>query len=137
MNRTMLRRLVIIALLLFLASAAFWYVEAGDFSDANVQGVYVANVNGETSTLTLGPGHRFEQISQAQGRQTRAEGTWRLFPSDSQNHIAFSSAFLAMSGQKKAADGTIYGSLHNNFGVRSISLNSDLVSPIFRKKLFH
>lgn len=137
MKRRMLSRFVIIALLLVCALSAVWYVEAGNFSDANVQGVYTASADGEVSTLTLGPDHRFQQILNSGSTQTRAEGTWRLFPPDSESHIAFSSDFLTISGQMKAADGTAYGSLQNNFGLLSISLNSNSVGPTFRKKLFH
>jgi hypothetical protein len=137
LKRHILSRSVIIVLLLVCAIAAFWYIEAGNFSEVNVQGVYSANVGGETSTLILGADHKFQQTLNAGGAQVRADGTWRLFPPDSQSHIAFSSTFLLMPGQKKAADGTAYGSLRNNFGLLLISLYSDTVGPTFHKRWFH
>ncbi len=134
MKRENFLHVMVVAAVLFCVLGAFWYVEAGNFDDAIVQGVYVENGGGETWTLTLRSDHSFIQILDTGGRRTEAQGTWRLFPSDSQSHIAFSSEFLTMPGQMKSADGIAYGSLRNNFGLLTISLNSRSLGVTLHKK---
>jgi hypothetical protein len=137
MDRARIRPVMVVAAILGCIIGAFWYVEAGNFSDANVQGVYVKSGNGETWTLTLRPDHSFKQAFEAGGKRAEAQGTWRLFPSNSQNHIAFSDTFLTIPGQLKSPDGTASGSLQNSFGLLSISLKSESGGVTFRKRLIH
>jgi hypothetical protein len=116
-------------------AVVLWYVEAGNFSDSNITGVYIASRSGQTSTLTLLPDHTFRQELDEAGTSVYAQGKWQLFPSDSRGHIAFSNEFLRLAGQQLNPDGTAYGQLENWFGMFSISLASPSGGLKFRKRL--
>jgi hypothetical protein len=137
MRESTSRKSIGVALLLIFLLFGFWYVEAGNFSDSNVPGTYVFQQNGERSTLILRADHSFQQQLEVEGRVSRASGSWRLFPSDSQSHIGFSKEFLKLSNQKINPDGTAYGGLENIFGLLSITLGPSPDGPTFRKKWFH
>jgi hypothetical protein len=116
---------------------AFWYVEAGNFNDNNVCGTYVIQLNGEASTLVLRHDHSFSQERNISGKTLHAQGSWRLFPSDSQSHISFSSDFLKLPGQELNPDGTAYGQLKNRFGFLSLTLAPEPDGPTFYKRWLH
>jgi hypothetical protein len=134
---TRLAQLSVGIILLICLVSAFWYIEAGNFSDANVPGTYIAEQRDETSTLILRPDHTFQQELDSAGTVRRAHGRWSFFPSDSKGHIEFSKEFIVLSGQELNPDGTAFGQLENRFGLLSISIAPTPGGPTFRKRLLY
>jgi hypothetical protein len=122
-----------LAFLLTVVVGTLWYREGENFSDGAVSGTYIHHLNGETSTLVLKPDRSFQQELDVAGTVRRAEGSWRV---SGEGHIAFSGAFLKVSGQEMSPAGQAYGQIENWFGVVSITLAPNPDGPRFRKKLF-
>ena len=129
-----IRRSIGAILVFFCLAFVFWYAEAGYFNDDNVPGTYIWQSAEEASTLILRPNHTFHQELVAAGATKYSEGSWRLFPTDSQSHIALSSEFLKLPGQEKGQDGTAFGQLTNTFGFLSITFGPDPKGPTLHKK---
>jgi hypothetical protein len=119
-------------LLLICLIFAFWYVEAGNFSDSKMSGGYILQQGGETATLILGRDHSFQQTLDHSGAVRRAEGSWRV---GGEGHIAFSREFLQVSGEEMSPVGQGYGQIENWFGLVSITLAPNPNGPRFHKKL--
>lgn len=102
--------------LLTAAGLAFWALSALDYSDKAAVGAYRLTNNGESSTLVLKPDHTFVQVRTSVGETAHAEGRWRRL---GEGGLAFSKDFLVVEGQEPGADGTRYGDLHKEFGLRA------------------
>lgn len=109
---------------------AFWFYEAGNFSDAAVSGTYSLQDGGEASILILRSNHTFSEKVDSQGEPSLAQGTWRIFGA---GHIAFSKEFVKIPGQSVGGDGTAYGQIVNTFGSVSISVCPEQSCPKFQK----
>ena len=134
MSEGMGRKSIGVVVLLVCVAFAFWYVEAGNFSDGKMSGTYILQQGGEMSTLILGLDHSFHQQLNRSGAVSRAEGSWRI---SGEGHIAFSKEFLKVSGQEMSPAGQGYGQIENWFGLVSINLAPNPGGPTFRRKLFH
>jgi hypothetical protein len=133
MKGSVLRRLAGGVLLLICLTFVFWYIEAGNFTEANVPGTYIVQRDGEASTLILKSDHSFQQELDRAGMVGHAQGSWRLF---GEGHIAVSRDFMKFSGQEINQDGTAYGQIKNKFGVLSITVAPNPGGPTFRKSFF-
>jgi hypothetical protein len=120
-------------LLLIYLVFAFWFMDAGNFSDGTVSGRYALRLSGETSILILKQDHTFQQELDRAGTVRLAQGSWRV---SGEGHIAFSKQFLRVSGQEISPAGQAYGQIENRFGLLSITLAPNPNGPTFHKKLF-
>jgi hypothetical protein len=77
-------------------------------------GKYRFERNGESSTLVLNPVHTFRQTRRLGNIQQHSEGTWRRI---GEGGIAFSKAFLMVSGGEPAPDRTTYRDMHKTLGL--------------------
>jgi hypothetical protein len=98
-----------------LACLALWGVSALNYSDSAAIGTYQLTNEDESSTLILKSDHTFVQERIAAGKTEHANGSWRRL---GEGGLAFSREFLVVDGQEPGADGTRYGDLHKDFGLR-------------------
>ena len=114
---------------------AWWYVEAEDFSEQRVSGVYVLRHDGITQKIVLRPNHTFDQEDAANGAIRHGSGTWRVFSST--GHVAFSSSFIdARPSWRGQDEHEVYGVFKNYFGIVSLNFDADQTSITAFKRLF-
>jgi hypothetical protein len=131
------RRKLGLVLLCGILLFGFWFVEAGMIGYNNVPGTYVAHVgNGKKITLILKLDKTFTEEVFENGQTTNANGSWYLFPSDSQNRIHISKEFVSTRAKTTTTEKGVYGVVENRFSFISFYLETSAGTFKFRKNIF-
>lgn len=111
-----------------------WYNVAANYGYRALAGTYVFQRDGEKCTLYLRPDQTFSEELNRGGVMQEAQGRWRRY---GEAHVAFSSEFLAVSGQELNAAREAHGQFDKRFGLmRSLTLAPLPNGPTFQKEWF-